>query len=52
VEEWGLRAGAEVLRLHVVPGNARAIAFYRRGGLVEVGTAEGELVMEKVLRPR
>ncbi|MGY0058843.1 N-acetyltransferase family protein [Streptomyces sp. LZ34] len=49
VEGWGLRAGAGVLRLHVVPGNARAVAFYRRGGLVEAGTAEGELVMEKAL---
>ncbi|MDX3225934.1 GNAT family N-acetyltransferase [Streptomyces sp. ME19-01-6] len=52
VEEWGLRAGAGVLRLDVVPGNARAIAFYRRRGFVEVGAAQGELVMEKVLRSR
>ncbi|MEU5612671.1 GNAT family N-acetyltransferase [Streptomyces sparsogenes] len=50
VEEWGLRAGAEVLRLDVAPGNERAIAFYRRVGLEDAGAEGGELVMEKALR--
>lgn len=52
VEEWGLGVGAEVLRLNVMPDNARALAFYRRIGLAEAGEEEGEVVMEKALRPR
>ncbi|OMI39822.1 GNAT family N-acetyltransferase [Streptomyces sparsogenes] len=51
VEEWGLEAGAEVLRLNVMPDNARALAFYRRVGLTEAGEEDGEVAMEKALRP-
>ncbi|MER6144070.1 GNAT family N-acetyltransferase [Streptomyces sparsogenes] len=51
VEEWGLRAGAEVLRLNVAPDNARALSFYRRVGLTEAGEEDGEVAMEKALRP-
>ena len=42
VEEWAARQGATCIRLGVVPGNAPAIALYRRHGYVV--TAEGLLI--------
>ncbi|MBT2384710.1 GNAT family N-acetyltransferase [Streptomyces sp. ISL-11] len=58
VEAWALRTGATALRLAVVPGNAPAIALYRRHGFAATGEpgdplpdgATRELVMAKTLR--
>ena len=56
VEEWAARQGAAHVRLEVVPGNAPAIALYRRHGYVGTGVpgerlpdGNRELVMEKSL---
>ncbi|RAJ69988.1 ribosomal protein S18 acetylase RimI-like enzyme [Streptomyces sp. Amel2xB2] len=37
VEEWAAGAGADVLRLSVIPGNTHAIALYRRHGFADTG---------------
>ena len=57
VEEWAVRQGMTFIRLEVVPGNAPAVALYRRHGYVDTGDlgellADGDrqLVMEKPLR--
>ena len=57
VEEWAARQGATYVRLEVVPGNAPAIALYRRHGYAGTGIpgellpdGNRELVMEKSLR--
>ncbi|GAB2601567.1 GNAT family N-acetyltransferase [Streptomyces capparidis] len=55
---WARASGASVLRLAVLPGNAPALALYRRHGFVLVPErgeplpdgVTGELVMEKALR--
>jgi ribosomal protein S18 acetylase RimI-like enzyme len=56
VEEWAVASGAGTLRLAVLPGNARAIALYRRHGFEETGETGGllpdglhEVVMAKRL---
>ncbi|MDT0345450.1 GNAT family N-acetyltransferase [Streptomyces litchfieldiae] len=59
VENWARESGASALRLAVVPGNAPAIALYRRLGFVateEPGEwlpdgVTRERVMVKALRP-
>jgi len=57
VEVWAAWQGATCIRLEVVPGNAPAIALYRRHGYVGTGIpgellpdGDRELVMEKSLR--
>jgi [ribosomal protein S5]-alanine N-acetyltransferase len=57
VEEWAARQGATCIRLGVVPGNAPAIALYRRHGYVDTAVpgeplpgGDRELVMEKSSR--
>jgi ribosomal protein S18 acetylase RimI-like enzyme len=57
VEAWAVRQGATCIRLEVVPGNALAIALYRRHGYTGTDVPgellpDGgrELVMEKSLR--
>jgi ribosomal protein S18 acetylase RimI-like enzyme len=56
VEEWAVASGAGTLRLAVLPGNARAVALYRRHGFEETGETGGllpdglhEVVMAKRL---
>jgi ribosomal protein S18 acetylase RimI-like enzyme len=56
VEEWAVRQGATSIRLEVVPGNAPAVALYRRHGYVDTGDrseplagGDRQLVMEKPL---
>lgn len=57
VEEWAVRQGVRCIRLEVVPGNAPAIALYRRYGYVDTGVlgelrpgGDRQLVMEKSFR--
>ncbi|WP_077061241.1 GNAT family N-acetyltransferase [Streptomyces sp. MP131-18] len=54
VETWARESGATSLRLSVLPGNAEAIAFYRRNGFLPTGRrlppgATGEQSMAKRL---
>ncbi|WP_380281142.1 GNAT family N-acetyltransferase [Kitasatospora purpeofusca] len=42
VEAWARRRGSASLRLAVLPGNAAAVALYRRHGFVDAGGGEEE----------
>ena len=49
VSHWAQQAGAEVLRLAVVPGNENAAALYRRNGFRPTGEL-GDLMPDGVRR--
>lgn len=51
VEEWARRSGGTRLRLAVLPGNAPALALYRRHGFVATDEP-GELLSDGVTRER
>lgn len=51
VEEWALRSGGTELRLAVIPGNAPALALYRRHGFVATDEP-GDLLSDGVTRER
>ncbi|WP_328515674.1 GNAT family N-acetyltransferase [Streptomyces noursei] len=49
VEAWARRGGARTLRVAALPGNARALAVYRRHGF-EDAAALGDLLPDRVTR--